>query len=305
MMELVVRHDLKLEDNMEALEAQIKQDIDLKYNLVVTEDSLPETKKLMAEINKQKDEFKKTYKAFKDAVLAPLMPLDAKAKQIEAYYDDARKALDNQVKNFEASKINAIKELLESYRDLQCESREIDTQSVTVADLVKLTAVNVNKNGYTIAKSTADIIEQRIQAVENQILKAKLEAEEKAKRDREIAEKARLEAEERAKQREAELIARNEREKIEAQQRAEREKAEAVERAKQEMQKSTLAENAQVQKQEVLPTKSEDGKVVYQIAFTFEIKTNPNAPIEKVIEAVKNMMLSEKGQENIKKAEVV
>ena len=304
-MELVVRHDLKLEDNMEALEAQIKQDIDLKYNLVVTEDSLPETKKLMAEINKQKDEFKKTYKAFKDAVLAPLMPLDEKAKQIEAYYDDARKALDNQVKNFEKGKLEAIKVIVEQYRDDACLTANITPESITITDLVILSAVNVNSKGYSIAKKTSDTIDKRIQAVELQIAKAKLEAEEKAKRDREIAEKARQEAEERAKQREAELIARNERERIEALQRAEREKAEAVERARQEMQKPTLAENAQVQKQEVLPKKAEDGKVVYQIAFTFEIKTNPNAQIEKVIEAVKNMMLNDTGKENLKKIEVV
>ena len=304
MMELVVRHDLKLEDNMEALEAQIKQDIDLKYNLVVTEDSLPETKKLMAEINKQKDEFKKTYKAFKDAVLAPLMPLDAKAKQIEAYYDDARKALDNQVKNFEKGKLEAIKVIVEQYRDDACLTANITPESITITDLVILSAVNVNSKGYSIAKKTSDTIDQRIQAVELQIAKAKLEAEEKAKRDREISEKARQEAEERAKQREAELIARNERERIEALQRAEREKAEAVERARQEM-KQTSAENAQVQKQEVLPKKAEDGKVVYQIAFTFEIKTNPNAPIDKVIEAVKNMMLNDTGKENLKKIEVV
>ena len=194
-MDLVVSHSLDISSNMEELAENIKKDIQNKYDIIVTEDSLPETKKLMAEVNKEKDEFKKKYKEFKNEVLAPLTPLDAKAKEIESYFDTARAALDNQVKNFEKGKLEAIKVIVEKYRDDACLTANITPESITINDLVILSAVSTNSKGYTIAKKTSDTIDQRIQAVELQIAKAKLEAEEKAKRDREIAENARKEAE--------------------------------------------------------------------------------------------------------------
>lgn len=315
---LVLKHNLKIEDNMDVLEAQIKKDIDERYNIVVTEDSLPDTKKLMAEINNKKDEFKKTYKSFKEAVLAPLVPLDTKAKKIEGYYDDARAALDKQVKNFEAKKLEVIKNLLEMHRDMLCAEREIDPDSVTVADLVKLTAVNVNKNGYTVAKGTADIIGQRIQTVENQILKAKIEAEEKAKRDREIAEKARQEAEAKAEREKQEIIAKAEREKIEAQQKAEREKELAVEKAKQEALESvkeaayepqnstndTKEVERDTPKEKAASKTTEDGRRDYCVKALFNVVAPDGIDKDKIIAAVTKKLL-EAGVTTLISVEVV
>lgn len=313
MSELIVTHKINIKSNMAELKAVIAEQI-AKYDVVVTEDRIGEAKDLMAQFNKDKKAFTDKCKEFLGEVSKPIDAFKAEQKAIEAMYDDGRQKIADQVAKFEAKKLEIIKGLLETHRDLQCEAREIDPSSITITDLIKLTAVNVNKNGYTVAKATADVIEQRIQAVENQILKAKLEAEEKAKRDREIAEKARLEAEAKAQREKEELIAKNEREKIEAQQKAEREKAEAVEQAKREAtqnapvpQKSTNEVKEVVRdtpKQENVPQPTEDGKVVYQIAFTFEIKTSAKSPMDKVIEAVKNMMLNDTGKENLKKVEV-
>lgn len=291
-MDLVVKHSLDISSNMEELAENIKKDIQTKYDLIVTEDSLPETKKLMAEINKDKDDFKKKYKDFKNGVLAPLVPLDAKAKEIEGYFDEARLALDNQVKNFEKGKLEAIKVIVEKYRDDACLEANITPGSIVVTDLVILSAVNVNSKGYSIAKKTSDTIDQRIQAVELQIAKAKLEAEEKAKRDREIAENARKEAEERARVREAELLAK-----------AEREKAEAVERARQEVQMPTVAENAQVQEAPKEPTFTDDGKRIFTVTATFEVSAPKQTPIEKIINKLQ-VMIEGAGITSLKKIEV-
>lgn len=296
-MDLVVSHSLDISSNMEELAENIKKDIQNKYDIIVTEDSLPETKKLMAEVNKEKDEFKKKYKDFKNEVLAPLTPLDAKAKEIESYFDSARAALDNQVKNFEKGKLEAIKVIVEKYRDDACLDANITPESIVVTDLVILSAVNVNSKGYSIAKKTSDTIDQRIQAVELQIAKAKLEAEEKAKRDREIAENARREAEERARVREAELLAKAEREKQEALLKAEREKAEAIA-------KVTRAENAQVQKQEVKePTFTDDGKRIFTVTATFEVSAPKQTPTEKIINKLQGM-IEGAGITSLKKIEV-
>jgi len=296
-MDLVVSHSLDISSNMEELAENIKKDIQNKYDIIVTEDSLPETKKLMADVNKEKDEFKKKYKEFKNEVLAPLVPLDAKAKEIESYFDTARAALDNQVKNFEKGKLEAIKAIVEKYRDDACLDANITNESIVVTDLVILSAVNVNSKGYSIAKKTSDTIDQRIQAVELQIAKAKLEAEEKAKRDREIAENARREAEERARVREAELLAKAEREKQEALLKAEREKAEAVAKA-------TRADIAPVQEQEVKePTFTDDGKRIFTVTATFEVSAPKKTPIEKIINKLQGM-IEGAGITSLKKIEV-
>lgn len=295
-MDLVVSHSLDISSNMEELAENIKKDIQNKYDIIVTEDSLPETKKLMAEVNKEKDEFKKKYKEFKNEVLAPLTPLDAKAKEIEGFYDSARAALDNQVKNFEKGKLEAIKAIVEKYRDDACLTANITPESIVVTDLVILSAVNVNSKGYTIAKKTSDAIDQRIQAVELQIAKAKLEAEEKAKRDREIAENARREAEERAMVREAELLAKAEREKQEALLKAEREKEEAIA-------KVTRAENAQVQEEVKEPTFTDDGKRIFTVTATFEVSAPKQTPTEKIIKKLQGM-IEGAGITSLKKIEV-
>lgn len=295
-MDLVVEHSLDISSNMEELAENIKKDIQTKYDLIVTEDSLPETKKLMAEINKGKDDFKKKYKDFKNEVLAPLVPLDAKAKEIEGYFDDARSALDNQVKNFEKGKLEAIKVIVEKYRDDACLTANITPESITITDLVILSAVNANSKGYSIAKKTSDTIDQRIQAVELQIAKAKLEAEEKAKRDREITENARKEAEERARVREAELLAKAEREKQEALLKAEREKEEAIA-------KVTRAENAPVKEEVKEPTFTTDGKRIFTVTTIFEVSAPEKTPLDRISAKLQNM-IENAGITSLKKIEV-
>lgn len=296
MKDLVITHKLDIQDNMDALAETIKRDITEKYDLVVTEDTVTETKKLMAEINKEKDEFKKTYTSFKNAVLAPLTPLDAKAKEIEGYYTQARAVLDAQVKKFEAYKLEKAKEVCIAYLTEQCEAKSISFTAITISDLfVQLGSVTATGNISTKAKTEID---SRIQKVENEILKARLEAEEKAKRDREIAERAREEAEARARQREAELIAK-----------AEREKAEAVEKARQEAYNAPQAPQTVETPKEVqtpapvkenAPQATNDGKKIYKISFVFEVSAKVGVDSEKLIEKVKSMFLSEIGLQNLK-----
>lgn len=301
-MNLEVSHKLDISSNMYELAKSIQKDIKEKFDVIVTEDSLPEAKKLMANVNKEKDDFKKKYKEFKNEVLAPLVPLDITAKEIEGYFDTARAALDNQVKNFEKGKLESIKVIVEKYRDDACLDANITTESITITDLVILSAVNANSKGYSIAKKTSDTIDQRIQAVELQIAKAKLEAEEKAKRDREIAENARKEAEERARVREAELLAKAEIEKqealLKAEQRAEKEKENAVEAAKNE----TLSILAKEEKKEYKPQIIDD-KRVFTVIATFEVlalKTVKDAQIEQKLRS----MMDKAGITSLKKVEV-
>lgn len=296
-MNLAITHKLDITSNMDELAKSLKQDIQKKYDIIVTEDSLPETKKLMAEINKNKDDFKQKYKDFKNEVLAPFIPLDAKAKEIESYFSDARSALDNQVKNFEKGKLETIRLIVEEYKEQACLSSNISPDAIVVADLIILTAVTTNSKGYTIAKKTIDSIYQRIQAVELQIAKAKLEAEEKARYEREIADKARIEAEERARFREAELLARAEREKQEALIQAEKDKTYAIQKAiEEEKKRNTIAE------EEKFTTAEE---TTYNIAFLFEVTVGKDVKSDNIMDTIKDLVLSKEGVEKLKSVKIL
>lgn len=254
---LIITHKLDIQSNMEELATKIQTDIKEKYSLTVTDETVTDTKKVMAEINKEKDEFKKKYKEFKNLVLEPFAPLDTKAKEIEGYFDTARTALDAQVKKFEEVKREQAKTACTEYTKEQCELKGINFEAITISDLFnKLGSVTEKGNISGTAKKEID---QRIAIVENEVLKAKLEAEEKAKRDREIAETARLEAEEKAKQREIGLLAQ-----------AEIDKQEAVRVAIQETKenKPTTEENEQIFVEKVIE-KSETIKQAIEPADYF------------------------------------
>lgn len=205
---LEINHSLTINSNMDELAQKIKSDIKEKYDLVVTEETVTSTKKLMADINKEKAEFKTTYKNFKTEVMKPFEPLEAKAKEIEKYYDEARSVLETQVKSFEAEKLERAKLVCTAYATVMCKEKGIDVEAVTISDLfLKLGSTNAQGNLSSTAKNEIDT---RIQAVENAVLRARIEAEEIAKKEREIAENARLEAEEKFKQREIQLLAKAE-----------------------------------------------------------------------------------------------
>jgi hypothetical protein len=216
MKDLEVTHKFDLVSNMADVKASIAETI-AKYDVVVVEDRLNEAKELMATFNKDKKEFSTTCKKFIDSISEPITDFKSQQKEIEKMYDDGRAKIADQVAKFEATKLFEIEELIFDYASDACfEKGFLSTDVISTKDLVMLSAVSTNKTGYTLTKKTTDAVDARIQAVENEILKARLEAEEKAKRDREIADKARIEAEEKARQREIELLARAELEKQEA-----------------------------------------------------------------------------------------
>ena len=303
MSELTVSHEFNLFSNMEEVKASIAETI-TKYDVVVSEDKLTEAKQLMATFNKDKKEFSATCKKFIDAISEPITQFKISQKEIEKMYDDGRAKIADQVAKFEVTKLEEIKHLVSNYSFEKCKKKNINHESVSVVDLIMLSAVSTNKIGYTLTKKTTDAIDQRIQAIENEILKARLEAEEKAKRDREIADKARIEAEEKARQREIELLARAKREKQEAILKAQRDQAEAVERERLRVEREERIKFEQMNakaiadKQEVsLPLEDpqptrDDGKKVFVITATFEILAPLQARHEQITNKLTKMIES-------------
>ena len=315
-MELIVTYEAKTADsqvlktNFEEIKAEAQRQVE-KYSINVTEENIPEAKKVMANFNKVKAEIGERYKFFIDKISAPVNQLKAEKKEIEAIITDGRQKIADGVANFENAKLEVIAARITEYTKSICYEKELNFERINTADLIKLSAVTP---AGTLAKATKDAIEAKIQALENEILQAKIAEQEKAARDAEIAAQARREAEERAArekeemearaaQREAELLAQAEREKQEAAQRAEREKQEAIERARAEQTSPQAFYEAQ---REVLqkPREAGDGKAIYTIRAEFEVKAPANAPHDKLTDKIKEM-LAAAGITNLSKIEVL
>ena len=303
-MELIVTYEAKTADsqvlktNFEEIKAEAQRQVE-KYSINVTEENIPEAKKVMANFNKVKAEIGERYKFFIDKISAPVNQLKAEKKEIEAIITDGRQKIADGVANFENAKLEAIAARVAEYTKALCDEKQLNFERINTSDLIKLSAVTP---AGTLSKATKEAIEAKIQALENEILQAKLAEQEKAARDAEIAAQARREAEERAVQREAELLAR-----------AEREKQEAIERARIEAEKSATQNLAPKNPQafyeaqrEVLqkPRDAGDGKAIYTIRAEFEVKAPANAPHDKLTDKIKEM-LAAAGITNLSKIEVL
>lgn len=317
-MELIVTYEAqtadsqKLTTNFEELKAEASRQVE-KYSINVTEENIPEAKKVMANFNKVKTEIGERYKFYIDKISAPVNQLKAEKKEIEAIITDGRQKIADGLANFENAKLEAIAARIAEYTKAICDEKQLNFERINIADLIKLSAVT---SAGTLAKATKEAIEAKIQSLENEILQAKLAEQEKAARDAEIAAQARREAEERAArekaemearaaQMEAELLARAEREKQEAVQRAEREKQEAIERAKAEQATPPSQAFCDAQR-EILqkPREAENGKAIYTIRAEFEVKAPANAPHDKLTNKIKEM-LAAAGITNLSKIEVL
>ena len=306
-MELIVTYEAqtadnqKLTTNFEELKAEASRQVE-KYSINVTEENIPEAKKVMANFNKVKTEIGERYKFYIDKISAPVNQLKAEKKEIEAIITDGRQKIADGVANFENAKLEAIAARIAEYTKTLCDEKGLNFERINISDLIKLSAVT---SAGALAKATKDAIEAKIQALENEILQAKIAEQEKAARDAEIAAQARREAEERAAIEKAELEAKAAQREAELLARAEKEKQEAIERAKAEQATPTPQAFCDAQR-EILqkPREAENGKAIYTIRAEFEIKAPANAPHDKLTNKIKEM-LAAAGITNLSKIEVL
>lgn len=306
-MELIVTYEAqtadnqKLTTNFEELKAEASRQVE-KYSINVTEENIPEAKKVMANFNKVKTEIGERYKFYIDKISTPVNQLKAEKKEIEAIITDGRQKIADGVANFENAKLEIIAARIAEYTKALCDEKGLNFERINTSDLIKLSAVT---SAGTLAKATKDAIEVKIQSLENEILQAKLAEQEKAARDAEIAAQARREAEERAAIEKAELEAKAAQREAELLARAEREKQEAIDRAKAE-QASPTPQAFYGAQREILqkPREVENGKAIYTIRAEFEVKAPVNAPHDKLIDKIKEM-LSAAGITNLSKIEVL
>ena len=294
-MELIVTYEAKTADsqvlktNFEEIKAEAQRQVE-KYSINVTEENIPEAKKVMANFNKVKAEIGERYKFFIDKISAPVNQLKAEKKEIEAIITDGRQKIADGVANFENAKLEVIAARIAEYTKSLCDEKELNFERINTSDLIKLSAVTP---AGTLAKATKEAIEAKIQALENEVLQAKLAEQEKAARDAEIAAQARREVEEKATKEKAEILAR-----------AEKEKQEAIERARAEVRQENSTFYAAQREVLKKPREAGDGKAIYTIRAEFEVKAPANAPHDKLTAKIKEM-LAAAGITNLSKFEVL
>ena len=277
---LVEYKDNKVLTNFEDLKIEVQKEVE-KYSVEVTEENIPEAKKVMANMNKVKGELSSKYKHHIDIYSQPINQLKFEKKELEAIISQGRQKIADSVATFEVKKLEIAKEEILKYLDGCCKEKDINVDAIQVLDLVKLSSITAKG---TLTKTTKEQIDNRISLLENEILKARLEAEEKAKRDRDIADKAREEERERSFEREKQRSAQ-----------AEIDKQKAVEEAKVEVRKEVIEkkipENVVVI-EKVKPKEADDGKMIYTVVATFEVKATKGIAEEKIINALESKMVA-------------
>jgi len=289
-MQLIIEYkQSELKTNFEDVKDAVKGEVNRYASMEVTEEKVPEAKKTMANLNKVKTKVSSQYKEYIEKLSAPINQLKSEKKELENIITEARESIKAKVAEFEAKRLKIAEMAIDEYLDFlldNVKNIKINKEIIQTKDLIKLTAITPSGS---LAKATRDAIDNRVSLAENELLKAKIEAEEKAKRDREIAQKARIEAEERARQREFQIQRENEERLRLERERAEREKDEAIKKAKQEALKEKLPENvATIEK--VKPKKSADGKIIYTVLATFEVKAPKGLPDETIVSALKKRL---------------
>lgn len=286
-MQLIISYEASTADNQilktnfDDIKAEVVSQVK-KYSIEVTEDNIPEAKKVMANFNKVKTEIGEKYKFYIDKLSAPINQLKTEKKEIEAIITDGRQKIADGVAEFENKRLDEISQKINTYVKSVCDEKGLNFESIVTADLIKLTAITP---AGSLAKTTKEAIDARVQALENEILKVRLETEEKAKRDREIAETAKREAEEKAAREKAEIEERARQREAEILARAEQEKEEAIAKAQE-----AAKQSSQPIPPKEAPKLTDDGKAIYQIQAIFEVKAPIGAPHEKLKAAVADML---------------
>lgn len=271
MLELVVNYkEQNLSTNFDEIKAEVVELVD-KYSIEVTDENVAEAKKVMANFNKVKTEIGNKFKEYIADLSRPIDELKTQKKEIENIIDTGRAKIADEVAKFETTRLNLAKEKIAEFINSECEKRDISPNLINPSEFVKLTAITANG---TLTKQTKTEIEARLNAIENEILKAKQEAEAKRQEAERLAQEARLKAEAEA---EARIQAERER--------AEKEKAELEAKLKAEQEAKEKAElEAKTAKATETPkeVQTENGTIIHTFTAVFEVEAKANLSREMV-----------------------
>ena len=101
-------------DNLEQVKQSIIAKVDDYKQLVVTEDTIKESKKLLADIRKEQKELDSNRKQIKSEWMAPYNEFESRAKEIIALYDEPINVINSQLNHYEDARKAEKRELITS-----------------------------------------------------------------------------------------------------------------------------------------------------------------------------------------------
>lgn len=106
-----------IEDNLDAVELCIREKVQEYSMMVVTEDSVKDGKKLLADIRKEKKALDDERKAIKERWMAPYEVFEKRAKQIISLYDEPVSLINGQLAEYEEKRRQAKRQGIQNAYD--------------------------------------------------------------------------------------------------------------------------------------------------------------------------------------------
>lgn len=174
--------------NYEAAKAAIQHEV-ARYDVVVTQDTVKDAKKLATELRQSEQFIRSRGKEAVDEVSAPIREFQGQIKELSGICADGRQRILNQVQKFEDETRELARGLLETLRAELWEQSGVESEfrGAEVDDLVKLTSVTgagrlaASARGELVSRVQADLAKQqtvrtRLLELENACYKAGLHA---------------------------------------------------------------------------------------------------------------------------------
>lgn len=253
MKELIITGGTNIKHNILSMKEDVIQEL-VKYDFVVTEDTVIEAKRTMAKLNKIKVSINEKCKEYLIEIEKPIKDLKLDIKDALLLIDNGRFKISSQVSKFEDIKKDKIREIIENEKVFICSQNNIDHNLISIEGLVGLSAVTTSKNGevYNVTTKVKKDIEFKIITLKNERLVQENIKKEKYLRD----EKIRLETIE------------NERERV---------RINDIAKAKIIPSPVALAKV-----EDIIAEKVVDGKKVFKILVEFSVKAPHSTPIQKI-----------------------
>lgn len=106
-----------IQDNLDAVEASIRERIAEYENMVVTEDSIRDSKQVVADIRKEQKALDDSRKAIKKEWMGPYEAFEDRAKKLIKLYDEPIKAINEQLTAFEEDRKEAKRKVIADIYD--------------------------------------------------------------------------------------------------------------------------------------------------------------------------------------------
>lgn len=151
----------EIEFNFDALDKSLDDTLAKYSNVVVTQESLPDDKKLAQELNAQAKAISNARIAKVKELAKPVDVFQVKMKALESKVLSVHKTINEQVKQFEELKLREIAAELDTLIKQEWESQGVAEQfrKATYADLIKLTSITGKGN---LTAKTANEVKERV-----------------------------------------------------------------------------------------------------------------------------------------------